>query len=631
MKLLRGFWRVVVALVYAAILAVSVDILVPVFYDPIPFKAFILIFVISALVLIVIKPLRDWMWIFPSLLAVGGITVAAMLYGFYSNGDYTVVDNGKSALYSDKKVLVLVPHQDDELLVAGGVIEEYLKYGSQVSLAFSTNGDAIKPGETRLTEALDLAGFIGIPREDVYFLGYGDRSFSDKHIYNSPADVLVPSAAGYTSTHALDEHPAYRQGQEYTRENMLGDIIALIEELKPDIIYCVEVEPHPDHSALSLFLDEAMAAILKKDSSYKPIIMKSSNYATAYYAVEDFYASNLISTVDPSGGKNFANVYDWEDRFRLPINGSGLSRSIYGCDAFRQFEKHKSQYVQLHSESAINGDKVFWLRDTTALSYTAQIETSSGNEALLNDFKLFDNDDLSSSFRNLGANTWVPDASDEERRASVTLEEASYIQRICLYDNPDDDSNVLNARITFDDGSCIETGKLRDAGATEFLVEKDNVSSFTVELLETEGDRAGITEIEAYSYQQDYGFDFIKLMDMNGNFVYDYYINEKGSEQFEIYAPGLDENFRVSADNPRCSVSYTEGIVSVKCPKNASCTISIASEDGELSDTVVISNPGRFMRETGPYLENLVRQFRKTDLQYCNSYQTILDLYHYIR
>lgn len=630
MKIIRTCLRILLALIYAVAIAVCSDLIAGIFFDGIPLKIYIAIFVVSFVVLLLCKPVYDRLWICIPLGFAAILAVTGAMYAFYYNGGYTVVDNGKTELYSGKNIMVLVPHQDDELLVAGGVIEEYIKYGSDVSFVFSTNGDANKPGETRLTEALSVAAALNVPEENVYFLGYGDRCIDGVHIYNSPDDALVPSQAGFTQTYALDSHPAVSPGNTYTKANLRSDLKTVISKEKPDIIYCVEVELHPDHSGLSLFLDEVMAELLKESSEYQPVILKSSCYATGFYAVDDFYGENIKATANPVGGENFANAYRWEDRIRLPINGSGLSRSIFGCDTFQHFSLHKSQYVQLKSEGAINGDKVFWLRDTGSLCYDAEITVSSGTVKFLNDFKLYDNYDVVGDFMNLGDNTWIPDDNDSEKTAHVELTESSYIQRICLYDDPSAENNVLNALITFDDGSSMETGKLNPNSYTSFVVDKDNVKSFSIKLLETEGESAGLTEIEAYPSQRDYGLGFIKLQNMQGDFVYDYYIDELGHEDFSIYAPGLDTEFRVNVDNPSCSVKYENGIVSVKCPANQSCTITISSQDGKYSDTVVISNPGRFMRETGPMLENLIRQFRRNNFQYCNSYQLIRGLYHLV-
>lgn len=87
-----------------------------------------------------------------------------------------------------------MPHEDDDINVLGGVIEEYLHYGSQISIAFMTNGDYYGIGETRIREAISLYDFLGLPEDHVIFLGYGDNLHTqDYHIYNAPESEVIPS------------------------------------------------------------------------------------------------------------------------------------------------------------------------------------------------------------------------------------------------------------------------------------------------------------------------------------------------------------------------------------------------------------------------------------------------------
>ncbi len=629
----RSVWQMLSALLFSAALAVACDLIAAFLEAPLALWILGLIFGLSAALLIVLnlRTRNFWFW-FVCLLVMGGLLLGGILYYFGSEAGYRVRDEGKAALYGGKNVLVLVPHQDDEILAAAGVMEEYLHYGSRVNLAFLTNGDQLCAGQTRLQEALAVAQAMGIPSKQVYFLGYGDRCIDGVHLYNLPEEQQIASPAGFDRTYALPEHPPYRDSA-YTKANMRADLKDLVLELQADVIFCVEVEPHPDHSALSLLLDEVMAEILREEADYRPLLLKSSCYATNVYAADDFYRENLAATQNPSGGEFFFDVYNWEDRIRLPVRGDTLSRSIFGCSSYQLLRLHRSQAASANAENATNGDMVFWLRDTNSLLYRAQIETSSGNASFLNDFKLYDCYDVNSlgESRDLSDNTWRPEADDGEKTAVVTLPQAGYIQRICLYDDPSAKHNVLAACITFDDGSTLSTGALnRNGSATEIPVNKANVQSFTVQLLQTEGEKAGITEIEAYAGQADQGLDFIKLQDMDGNFVYDYFVPEKGSQNFILYTSGVEGPFRVSSDNPRCSVIYENGIVSVKCPKGQSCTLTVSTEDGQYADTVVISNPGRFLRETGPALEALVRRFLRENLQESSSYRVLRELYHKI-
>ena len=628
MKTLRSFFRFAFLLAFTFTLALVIDFGFAFFEKPLPLPVIAAIFVLSTAAFLLLRTKPSGLWVFFIFAVVVATAISFfLLQRFNSMADYNVSDSGKAQLYADKNVLVLVPHQDDEIIVAGGVIEEYIKYGSKVNFAFVTNGDYATPGETRLQEALSVAVSMGIPEENVFFLGYGDRGAAS--LYMAPNGELVPTHAGYEHTYGLESHPAYNEGRAYQRENLLDDLRSLLLQLKADLIFCVEIEEHMDHAAVSMFLDEALAEILKTELDYKPTVLKSSCYATALYSADDFYTLNILATQDPSEGEHFAGLYDWEDRIRLPIHGEGLSRSLFGCDSYEHLRLHKSQIIHENSEFIINGDRVFWLRDTHSLCYNATIETSSGYGKFLNDFKIADRYDLTADFKHLSDNVWAPD--DSEKTASVTLAEPAYIDYICLYDNPDLQVNVLNVLITFDDGSSIESGALKARGATVIPVKKDSVSSFSVKLLDNEGEGAGLTEIEAYTQAYDHGLDFIKLTDMQGNFVYDYFIDENGSESFAVYAStSVDGDYVVSSDNPNCSVKYENGLITVRCPKEQSCVVTVSSEDGLYSDTVRISNPGRFLRETGPQFERLVRQFLRSNIQQSASYQFVRSLYHLV-
>lgn len=85
--------------------------------------------------------------------------------------DFEDVDNGKTACYGNKKVLLIVPHQDDEINVLGGIFEEFIKYGSTVHIVYAITNGTIQG--FRYTEALNLCKHIGIPDSNVTFLGYG--------------------------------------------------------------------------------------------------------------------------------------------------------------------------------------------------------------------------------------------------------------------------------------------------------------------------------------------------------------------------------------------------------------------------------------------------------------------------
>lgn len=73
-----------------------------------------------------------------------------------------------------QKVLVIVPHEDDEINVAGSVMYSYVQKGADVYCAFTTNGDYSFWARTRMHEAWRSLQTLGV--QHVVFLGYGDTS-----------------------------------------------------------------------------------------------------------------------------------------------------------------------------------------------------------------------------------------------------------------------------------------------------------------------------------------------------------------------------------------------------------------------------------------------------------------------
>ena len=100
------------------------------------------------------------------------------------------------------------------------------------------------------------------------------------------------------------------------------------------------------------------------------------------------------------------------------------------------------------ADGIINGDKVFWYRETGSECYNAEVTASSGNAALIHDFLLVDRVFPYSPITP-SDNTWVPAETDEEKTLTVVFPEKRPIGRIKLYDNPSLEDNVLNVRVLY--------------------------------------------------------------------------------------------------------------------------------------------------------------------------------------
>lgn len=520
---------------------------------------------------------------------------------FGSWADYNPVDSGKKELYAERDVMVIVPHQDDELNILGGVMEEYVRYGSNVYPVFVTNGDYYGIPETRFREALDVCAHMGIPKENVIFLGYGDTwAEGGPHIYNAEPGVVIESYHGKTATYGTEAHGVFRAGNPYSIDNYLKDLEDVILSRKPDVIFCSDYDSHIDHKALSMAFEKVMGKILKENPDYRPQVFKGYAYMSAWYAQPDYYAPNILSTgnVFEVPYYQYPKNYQWEERVRFPVDASLLSRSLLHSGAHETMLLYSSQDAQLHTAGVVNGDKVFWKRDTNSLCYGAEIFTSSSDSALLNDFMLLENFNLIDPEHSPFDGVWIPAAEDEERTVTVALDRPSDIYSVVLYDHPSETQNILDAVIIFDDGIQLRTGPLAPGGAaTEILVQKTDVSSFRIRLVLTEGEAAGLTEVEAFSGKRTTDMKLLKIVDRDGNFVYDYWTAPQGNALFGFYTygevlPVTPENYRISCDNVRCSIQWENGNFAVFCPSGETATVTVTDSDGVVSDSIYIQNPG---------------------------------------
>ena len=158
------------------------------------------------------KVVKATLWTAVILAAVGA-GLFAVWKTFSNSAAYAEVDSGKAELYQGKKVMVIIPHQDDELNLMGGVLDELVRYGSDVYPVYTTNGDYKGWAEERIQEALNVLASIGVPADNVIFLGYGD-GWSDgcPHIYNAEPGVIVESHTGRVETYGCKDHDAWNPG-----------------------------------------------------------------------------------------------------------------------------------------------------------------------------------------------------------------------------------------------------------------------------------------------------------------------------------------------------------------------------------------------------------------------------------
>lgn len=177
--------------------------------------------------------------------------------------------------------MVIVPHQDDEILLTGGIIKKAVMENIEVTLVMATNGDCgcndYSVGRVRLEETLEGMEYLGLSCENVIFLGYADtgmlkdESFLWKLYQQENEEEMVESHCStitYGLEEKLDYHTSmYKTPAVYCRKNFYNDLKDVILRIRPENIFTTsEYDIHGDHSGLYLFVRDVLEELKVKYS-----------------------------------------------------------------------------------------------------------------------------------------------------------------------------------------------------------------------------------------------------------------------------------------------------------------------------------------------------------------------------
>lgn len=528
-------------------------------------------------------------------LASAGVAVFAGVF-FNRETRYEFPEADRSGFFGKRKVMFFAPHEDDEINLYGGVIEQYVKHGSEVYIVFSTNGDFYRLGRLRIREALRAGSRMGVDEKHIIFLGFSD-SITNKsgiHIYNCRNEELLTSAAGFSQTYGTEAKPPFEK-RPFTREQCLGAFTDVIERYMPDTIFCCDYDGHADHRAISLFFEEALSDILKRDPFYKPLVFKGFAYSTAWDGKEDYYSLNAPSThlKEPSDHMRETNFYEWKKRVRFPVACESLSRVMQNSSSYRAMAEYSSQTATDHACGILNSDKVFWLRRTDSLLYNAQITATSGDPSQLTSFRLADSDDIINDRRLPVKGLWTADPDDEKRIVAFRLPEAKRICSVAVYESPEADSHIVNAQLTLGAVS-YNTGELKaNGGATVFAFPPVTTDIIGIRIKNFTGN-CSLLKVEAFETPESERAEFIKVQNQNGDFCYDYIINKTGREELSVYTFPNQKDFAFTAESSSDGVvcSVENGVLKVNCPEGEEAVITVRSEDDpRIYDCFRVRNP----------------------------------------
>ena len=449
-----------------------------------------------------------------------------------------------SSLESNKKALIFVPHEDDEINICGGIIPILIDKKVQVKVVYSTNGDYVTRSQTRIKECINSLNILGVPSENIILMGYSDQHGEmDDHLYMTDENNIWKSKKGYTKTY----HPFNKKEvamkyenvhHDFNKKNFIRDLVFIIEDEKPDYIYCIDFDSHADHRALSLGLEEALGIVLNKCKNYTPIVYKSFAYPTCYFGYKDFDNINIKSTKFKTEEFSYSVLenpyYLYGQRVRFPLKKESRTKFLLGNKTFNALRCHKSQCIVGRAGQTINGDQIFWQRRTDNLLYNSNVTVSSGDKAKLFDFMLFKCSNILKGNTKkvyLESDSWIPDFNDKSPTIEIEFSDIKKLDELVLYHSISTDSIISEIEITGD--NYKKTFKLK---RTKNNISKINLSKLVskkiiIKVINKTGDDAGFSEIEIFEHKKRL-IEFIKL-EIDGDFAYKYYYK---NEEFKVYS-----------------------------------------------------------------------------------------------
>lgn len=162
------------------------------------------------------------------------------------------------------RILIVAPHIDDEAIAAAGYASAARAEGAQVYVVYLTAGDCnltsarrmgrtlrprpevfLRVGERRFGEALEAMSRLGIPRSNLFLLGYPDRGLGA--MLDNPGQA-VPSPG--TRRTAVPYAAAVSPGAAYRLDNLVRDLTGVLRAVRPtQVLLPVSFDSHRDHSA----------------------------------------------------------------------------------------------------------------------------------------------------------------------------------------------------------------------------------------------------------------------------------------------------------------------------------------------------------------------------------------------
>ncbi len=188
----------------------------------------------------------------------------------------------------DDRIVIVAPHPDDDILGAGGLIQQALAVGADVRVIYLTMGDhnqvAFKLykldlhltareylvfGERRRKEAIRATGRLGLPADHLTFLGYPD--WGTLRMWRDCWQAARPFRSDATRVSAVPYQEALSPGKPYRPQSIVEDLVTLFRQFRPTrIVVTHPADTNPDHRAAANFV--RLAALKLAEQGLRPAL-----------------------------------------------------------------------------------------------------------------------------------------------------------------------------------------------------------------------------------------------------------------------------------------------------------------------------------------------------------------------
>ena len=449
--------------------------------------------------------------------------------------------------FRKKKILIFLPHQDDEINTVYGMIGNIKKVDGIVKVVYSTNGDYCVNAKYRIKEAINSLKIVNIKKDDIIFMGYSDQApENNNHLYNENVKWISHNKISNTYLPYGKEYhfDKYNEHAIFNRQNFANDLLNIITDEQPDIIIGIDYDNHCDHRALSLSLENAIGKYLKI-SKNKPVVLKAFAYNNSYNGEVDYNNPNPMSIM-----KKIENpYYDWNKRIRFYQSKSAVKNLLINNIYFKGLLQQHSQYIFNRIKSVVNSDMIFFIRNTGNLLNDSVINVSSGNSKYLCDFMLYDTSDITNRNKLYDSGYTIIDSNDKSKKIDITFQKKVNVNCVNIYTSLNS-AKLIKIAINEIEYSFQYFNHIYSIHNLNF----SNITKLSITLSSNDEKNVEIGELEVLEYED---ILYYAKLSYHDNFIYNY------KKEWNVsYSTNLNsKNFKLINEKNRISLLYNDKIV----------------------------------------------------------------------